>query len=146
MTPNSVTNLDPTPQALPSSHQAHRQQVVAAQQLHEHSDLELTPDRLSKALDLVLSHAVSPCQNHTASVPASARWQVSEAPASACFKFRVHTMEVIYTFRGVDDGEVQARMAETLPLLQTLMEACQDRYAEHARRRCDRRRPCWRRR
>ena len=34
-------------------------------------------------------------------------WDVHEAPASACFKFRVGTMELLYTLRGVDDAELQ---------------------------------------
>ena len=69
------------------------------------------------------------------SAPASAQWDVHEAPTSACFKFRVHTMELTYTFRGVDDAELQARIAETLPMLQAMMEACEDR---HAARQADR--------
>ena len=63
------------------------------------------------------------------STPTSAQWDVHEAPTSACFKFRVHIMELTYTFRGVDDAELQARIAETLPMLQAMMEACKDRYA-----------------
>jgi hypothetical protein len=59
----------------------------------------------------------------------SAQWDVHEAPTSACFKFRVHTMELTYTFRGVDDAELQARIAATLPMLQAMMEACEDRHA-----------------
>lgn len=38
-------------------------------------------------------------------------------------------MELTYTFRGVDDAELQARIAETLPMLQAMMEACEDRHA-----------------
>jgi hypothetical protein len=37
-------------------------------------------------------------------------------------------MELTYTFRGVDDAELQARIADTLPMLQAMMEACEDRH------------------
>jgi hypothetical protein len=210
MTERSVTNPRPAPQPstptafelswddaldgnFPPTRQQRLQQaaVAVAEQLQEQADLPVTQDRLTKALDLVLSNAVILHPDGTASVrsgsrsytvanggcscadakqrgvcckhqlaveirrraaallqeapaaaagqpeaaaavpstPASARWDVHEAPTSACFKFRVHTMELTYTFRGVDDAELQARIAETLPMLQTMMEACEDRHA-----------------
>jgi len=55
---------------------------------------------------------------------------VTEAPASACFKFRVGNMELLYTLRGVDDVELQQRMTATLPTLQDIMEACEARAAQ----------------
>jgi hypothetical protein len=66
------------------------------------------------------------------SAPASAAWPVAEAPASACFKFRVGTMELLYTLRGVDDAELQRRMTATLPTLQEVIEACEERAAQRA--------------
>jgi len=57
---------------------------------------------------------------------------VHEAPASACFKFRVGTMELLYTLRGVDDAELQHRMTATLPTLQEVIEACEERAAQRA--------------
>src|SRR5712692_3755548 len=62
----------------------------------------------------------------------SAVWDVHEAPASACFKFRVGNMELLYTLRGVDDPELQQRMTATLPTLQAIMEACEERAAQRA--------------
>ena len=64
------------------------------------------------------------------SAPASHAWDVHEAPASACFKFRVGTMELLYTLRGVDDAELQRRMTATLPTLQDIIEACEERAAQ----------------
>ena len=55
---------------------------------------------------------------------------MTEAPASACFKFRVGNMELLYTLRGVDDVELQQRMTATLPTLQDIMEACEARAAQ----------------
>jgi len=64
------------------------------------------------------------------SAPASHAWDVHEAPASACFKFRVGTMELLYTLRGIDDAELQRRMTATLPTLQDIIEACEERAAQ----------------
>jgi hypothetical protein len=66
------------------------------------------------------------------SAPTSAAWPVAEAPASACFKFRVGTMELLYTLRGVDDAELQRRITATLPTLQEVIEACEERAAQRA--------------
>ena len=60
----------------------------------------------------------------------AARWDVHEAPASACVKFRVGTMEMTYTFRGQTDAEVLPRLHETLPTLQALLDACDARAEE----------------
>jgi hypothetical protein len=60
----------------------------------------------------------------------SAGWDVHEAPASACFKFRVGSLELLYTLRGVDDAELLRRMAATLPTLQEVMAVCEDRAAQ----------------
>jgi hypothetical protein len=64
--------------------------------------------------------------------PTSARWNVHEAPASACVKFRVGHLELLYTLRGVDDAELLQRMTATLPTLHDLMEACEARAATPA--------------
>ena len=66
------------------------------------------------------------------SAPASHAWDVHEAPASACFKFRVGTMELLYTLRGIDDAELQRRITATLPTLQEVIEACEERAAQRA--------------
>ena len=76
-----------------------------------------TADELSPA-----PAAPSPSQPAAA---ASHAWDVHEAPASACFKFRVGTMELLYTLRGVDDAELQRRITATLPTLQEVIEACE---------------------
>ena len=62
--------------------------------------------------------------------PTAARWDVHEAPASACVKFRVGTMEMTYTFRGQTDAEVLPRLRATLPAVQALLDACEARAEE----------------
>src|SRR5712691_10333871 len=42
--------------------------------------------------------------------PRAADWKVSEAPASCCLKWRIGTMEVLYTARGATDAELQPRI------------------------------------
>ena len=76
--------------------------------------------------------AVPPAVPAVLSAPASSAWQVHEAPASACFKFRVGTLELMYTLRGVDDAELQRRITATLPTLQEVIEACEERAAQRA--------------
>ncbi len=219
----SVHDQTPTPQApptkvevswddaldgnFPPTRQQRVQQaaVKAAEQLHEEPTLQVTHDRLTKALNLVLTQAVTIHPDDTATVrsgshtyqiadhctcadaqhstaqckhwlaaeihrratallqgsaptperaapsthppeapaaaapPAppsaprtSATWDVHEAPTSACFKFRVQTMELTYTLRGIDDAELTPRISTTLPLLQEIIDACEDRYAARA--------------
>jgi hypothetical protein len=69
--------------------------------------------------------------------PTSASWHVQEAPTSACFKWRVGSAELMYTFRGVNDEEVLDRVRTYLPLLQDILEACETRADERAKERAD---------
>jgi hypothetical protein len=62
----------------------------------------------------------------------SAAWDVHEAPASACFRFRVGNLELMYTLRGIDDAELQSHIAATLLTLQEIMEGCEERAARRA--------------
>ena len=41
-------------------------------------------------------------------------------------------MELMYTLRGVDDTELQRRITATLPTLQEVIEACEERAAQRA--------------
>jgi hypothetical protein len=184
----------------PTRQQRFQQAAVhAVEQLHEHADVPVPRDRLTKALDLVLTNAVSLLPDGTARVrsgshayhlapdctcedaqrrgkgckhalavlihrratallegtapapaspsatppavlpaaaglatpraPASAAWDVHEAPASACFRFRVGNLELMYTLRGIDDTELQTRIKDTLPMLQDILEGCEARAA-----------------
>jgi len=81
---------------------------------------------------LALLDGTAPAPAALPSAPASHAWDVHEAPASACFKFRVGTMELLYTLRGVDDAELQRRITATLPTLQEVIEACEERAAQRA--------------
>ena len=60
----------------------------------------------------------------------AAKWDVHEAPVSACVKFRVGTLELTYTFRGQTDADVLPRLRDTLPVIQALLTACDARAEE----------------
>ncbi len=57
--------------------------------------------------------------------PRAADWKVSEAPASCCLKWRVGTIELMYTARGATDAELQPRITALLPWLQALVSEVQ---------------------
>ena len=57
--------------------------------------------------------------------PRAADWKVSEAPASCCLKWRIGTMEVLYTARGATDAELQPRITALVPWLQALVSEVQ---------------------
>ena len=96
MTTNSVANPHPSSQptntpacelswddladgTFPPTRQQRLQQaaVAAAEQLHEQPDVQVTHDRLTKALDLVLSNAVVLYHDNTASVRSGSRANTS---------------------------------------------------------------------
>ena len=72
----------------------------------------------------------TPAQGWKPTPKTAAKWDVHEAPASACVKFRVGTMEMTYTFRGQTDAEVLPRLRATLPAVQALLDACEARAEE----------------
>jgi len=51
----------------------------------------------------------------------SATWAVHEAPASCCLRWRVGSLDMMYTLRGVDDAELYHRLGRALPWLQALI-------------------------
>jgi len=57
--------------------------------------------------------------------PRAADWKVSEAPASCCLKWRIGTLEVLYTARGATDAELQPRITALWPWLQALVSEVQ---------------------
>jgi hypothetical protein len=57
-----------------------------------------------------------------APTPASAAWDVHEAPVSCYLKFRVGHLELSYTMRDVDDNHLSARLTKILPKIHALAE------------------------
>jgi hypothetical protein len=65
----------------------------------------------------------------TASVPSTATWPTSEAPASMNVQLKIGNMQLMYTARDVRDQDLQDRMARVLPWLAEVMAACEANYA-----------------
>ena len=101
-----------------------------AMQIHQQAAALLMPSTSTAPQQAVPPQAPQP--KRQARARSSTVWDVHEAPASACFKFRVGTMELMYTLRGVDDAELQRRITATLPTLQEVIEACEERAAQRA--------------
>jgi hypothetical protein len=62
----------------------------------------------------------------------AAAWDVHEAPTSCYLEFQVGKLRLGYTMRGTTDEEVMTRIREQLPLLQDILEACEERAARRA--------------
>jgi SWIM zinc finger len=101
-----------------------------AVQIHQQAVALLLPSTSTPPQQAAPPQALQP--KRQARARSSAVWDVHEAPASACFKFRVGNMELMYTLRGIDDDELQRRITATLPTLQEVIEACEERAAQRA--------------
>ena len=60
-----------------------------------------------------------------APAPSTARWPISEAPASLNIKLKIGHMELMYTMRDVDDLKLQRRATMSLPWLQEILHGCE---------------------
>src|SRR5882724_8371343 len=61
--------------------------------------------------------------------PSTARWPISEAPASLNIKLKVGPMELMFTMRDVDDLKLQRRATMSLPWLQEILHGCEANLA-----------------
>src|SRR2546429_963707 len=77
----------------------------------------------------VSQHGVAARTPRASKTPRATDWKVSEAPASCCLKWRIGTMEVLYTARGATDAELQPRITALLPWLQALVSEVQAHVA-----------------
>jgi SWIM zinc finger len=67
----------------------------------------------------------------TTSVPAPAPLTRIDNPAGCNLKFRIGPNELWFTLHDRSDEALLARLQTTLPLLQDIVEACEQRYAQH---------------
>lgn len=96
---------------------------VLALQIHEGA--------LTAALELPGSQGEEPAAETPGASPiAPALVRTVDNPAGANFKARVGNMELWYTWHGETDEEVMRRMRESLPVLQELVMACEERQKE----------------
>jgi len=96
-----------------------------AVQIHQHAAALLMPSPSTAPQQV-------PKKERPVRTRGSAAWDVHEAPASCCLKWRIGSLELMYTLRGVDDAELQTRLAATLPTVQDILEACEERAARRA--------------
>ena len=61
--------------------------------------------------------------------PSTARWPISEAPASLNIKLKIGNMELMLTMRDVDDLKLQRRATMSLPWLQEILHGCEANLA-----------------
>ena len=61
--------------------------------------------------------------------PSTARWPISEAPASLNIKLKIGNMELMLTMRDVDDLQLQRRATMSLPWLQDILHGCEANLA-----------------
>src|SRR5882724_8412768 len=61
--------------------------------------------------------------------PSTARWPISEAPASLNIKLKIGNMEIMFTMRDVDDLKLQRRATLSLPWLQEILHGCEANLA-----------------
>src|SRR6266852_4864480 len=61
--------------------------------------------------------------------PSTARWPISEAPASLNIKLKVGNMELMLTMRDVDDLKLQRRATMSLPWLTDILHGCEANLA-----------------
>ena len=74
-----------------------------------------------------------PKQQQAAPVlPASAAWDVHEAPGSCYLKFRIGFLELSYTMRDVNDETLSARLAKMLPTINAIGDAEEARRQQRA--------------
>jgi hypothetical protein len=65
----------------------------------------------------------------TTPAPSTARWPISEAPASLNIKLKVGNMELMFTMRDVDDLKLQRRATMSLPWLTDILHGCEANLA-----------------
>jgi hypothetical protein len=60
-------------------------------------------------------------------LPSADRWDVKEAPASACLRLRVGELEILYTMRDVSDAELTSRVQHLVPWVQDVLDQARER-------------------
>jgi SWIM zinc finger len=82
------------------------------------------PEKATAADTAAVEEVVKP-----ATVPSTATWPISEAPASLNIQLKVGNMQIMYTMRDVNDLKLQRRATMALPWLQDIMVSCEANLA-----------------
>jgi SWIM zinc finger len=97
-----------------------------AVQIHQQATASLAPSDRVAALRAATPPASTqdPRQDR---LPSADRWDVKEAPASACLRLRIGDLELMYTMRDVSDAELTSRVQHLVPWVQDVLDQARER-------------------
>ena len=113
-----------------AKHRAELCKHALAVELHRRALALLEGTAPAPAAPSASQPAAAPPPAALPSAPASAAWDVHEAPVSSCFKIRVGALEWTHTMRGTDDAELQPRLQTFLPTFRDIAAALEAMHAE----------------
>jgi len=97
-----------------------------AVQIHQHATAQLAPST-SAAEPRAAIPPASTQDPRQERLPSDDRWDVKEAPASACLRLRVGELEILYTMRDVSDAELTSRVQHLVPWVQDVLDQARER-------------------
>ena len=100
-----------------------------AMQIHQQATAQLAPNASAappRAATLLPAPAPDTRQGQS---PSADRWDVHEAPASACLRIRIGELELMYTMRDVSDAELTSRVQHLVPWVQDVLDQARERQA-----------------
>jgi hypothetical protein len=88
-----------------------------AMHIHQHATAQLAPSANTAPPRAATPPALSEPTRQDR-LPSADRWDVKEAPASACLRLRIGDLELMYTMRDVSDAELTSRVQHLVPWVQ----------------------------
>ena len=101
---------------------------AVAVQIHQQATAALAPRASAPPLTGALPPAAAE-DTRQEQLPSADRWDVNEAPASACLRLRVGEIELMYTMRDVSDAELTSRVQHLVPWVQDVLDQARERQA-----------------
>ena len=95
-----------------------------AVQIHQQATAQLAPSASPAPPPPAPAEAARPGRP-----PSADRWDVHEAPASACLRIRIGELELMYTMRDVSDTELTSRVQHLVPWVQDVVDQARERHA-----------------
>ena len=92
-----------------------------AVQIHQQATARLAPSARAAAPPAATPTALAepPRQDR---LPSADRWDVKEAPASACLRLRIGDLELMYTMCDISDAELTSRVQHLVPWVQDILD------------------------
>ena len=101
---------------------------AVAVQIHQQATAALAPRASAPPLTGALPPAAAE-DTRQEQLPSADRWDVNEAPASACLRLRVGEIELMYTMRDISDAELTSRVQHPVPWVQDVLDQARERQA-----------------